>query len=210
MYMANSKAISIRVPDELLEKIDLLAEEKYKSHKGTPNRSLVVLDAIVAYFDTLSDTSNFENVVSVSDNVSIVEFNELRDIVNTLSDNIEQLQKEVISLSDSVRQFNKSSKSNQQVKETPSHTQLSTSLVSDSVISDDLTNNSPDTETLSGQELAERLKVSPSRFSPEREKGLKSFIEWTKSWKGNPDGAGWGFKDKPKGKGVIYYPVRER
>jgi metal-responsive CopG/Arc/MetJ family transcriptional regulator len=89
--MANSKAISIRIPDELLEKIDLLAEEKYKSHKGTPNRSLVVLDAIVAYFATLSDTDSSDNIASVSDSVSIIDFNELRDIVNTLSDTVKQL-----------------------------------------------------------------------------------------------------------------------
>jgi predicted DNA-binding protein len=208
--MANSKAISIRVPDELLEKIDLLAEEKYKSHKGTPNRSLVVLDAIVAYFDTLSDIDNAQELLSMSDSVSIDDFKGLRDTVSTLSDSIGQLQKEMISLSDTVRQFSSNSKSSQEVKVIPSHTQLSTNLVSDSGISNKLTSDSSEAETLSGQELAERLKVSPSRFSPEREKGLKSFIEWTKSWKGNPDGAGWGFKDKPKGKGVIYYPVRER
>jgi metal-responsive CopG/Arc/MetJ family transcriptional regulator len=207
--MANSKAISIRVPDELLEKIDQLAKEKYKSHKGTPNRSLVVLDAIVAYFDTLSDTGNIEDNILLSDSVTAAEFNGLRDIVSTLSDSISQLQKEVISLSDSVRQHDKGSKSNQEVKAIPSHTQLSTNSLSDSVMSEDSTNDSLNTETLRGNELAERLKVSPSRFSPEREKGLQSFIEWTKSWKGNPDKAGWGFKDNPKGKGVIYYRINE-
>lgn len=207
--MANSKAISIRVPDELLEKIDLLAEEKYKSHKGTPNRSLVVLDAIVAYFDTLSDTNRIEYTVSVSDSVSIADFKGLQDVVSTLSDSIRQLQREMISLSDSIRQTDSNSRSSQEIKIIPSGTQLSTNLVSDSVTNNSLTSDSSEAETLSGQELAERLKVSPSRFSPEREKGLKNFIEWTKSWKGNPDGVGWGFKDKPHGKGFIYYPVKE-
>jgi metal-responsive CopG/Arc/MetJ family transcriptional regulator len=104
--MANSKAISIRVPDELLEKIDTLAEEKYKSHKGTPNRSLVVLDAIVAYFDTLSDTNDPSDIISVSDSVSIVDFNALRDVVIALSDSVKRLEHKFITSSDSVTILN--------------------------------------------------------------------------------------------------------
>lgn len=203
--MANSKAISIRVPDELLEKIDLLAEEKYKSHKGTPNRSLVVLDAIVSYFDTLSDTNS--NFISLSDSVNIVDFNELRDIVLTLSDNVSKLQEELISLSDSVKQSSKSSKSTQRPESTPNHTQLSANLVSDSVLSKDSVDDFLGTETVSGQELAKRLKIPPSKLSPERAKGLESFVAWTKSLKGNLDGAGWGFKSKEGGKWTVYYRI---
>ena len=103
--MAESKAISIRVPDILLEKIDRLAEEKYKSHKGTPNRSLVVLDAIVAYFDTLSDTSTVNESVTVSDSVNIVEFNELRSIVTALSDSVRQLEDRLFTVSDIVNKL---------------------------------------------------------------------------------------------------------
>jgi hypothetical protein len=111
--MANSKAISIRIPDELLEKIDQLAEEKYKSHKGTPNRSLVVLDAIVAYFGTLSDTETvlFESLVS--DSVSINDFNGLREEFIALKDIVkidknppEQNQLSIISVPDSVEELN--------------------------------------------------------------------------------------------------------
>ena len=100
--MAESKAISIRVPDLLLEKIDRLAEENYKSHKGTPNRSLVILDAIVAYFDTLSDTNNVDRIITVSDSVSIAEFNELRDITIALSHTVKQLEHRLFTTSDSV------------------------------------------------------------------------------------------------------------
>jgi hypothetical protein len=100
--MAESKAISIRVPDILLEKIDRLANEKYKSHKGTPNRSLVILDAIVAYFDTLSDTDNADELITVSDNVSTVEFRELQNIVIAMSDSVRQLKDKLFTASDSV------------------------------------------------------------------------------------------------------------
>jgi predicted transcriptional regulator len=65
--MANSRAVSLRIPDELLEKIDRLANEKYKSHRGTPNRSLVVLDAIVNYFSTMSDSVESIEVMAASD-----------------------------------------------------------------------------------------------------------------------------------------------
>ena len=106
--MANSKAISIRVPDELLKKIDRLAEEKYKSHKGTPNRSLVVLDAIAAYFDTLSDTSIVNELVTVSNSVTTVECNELRDIVTALSDSVRQLKDKLLAVSDSVNKLDAS------------------------------------------------------------------------------------------------------
>jgi predicted DNA-binding protein len=99
--MANSKAISIRIPDELLEKIDLLAGEKYKSHKGTPNRSLVVLDAIVTYFDALSDATKMD---VMPDSVSIQEFRELQVIVVSLSDNVKQLEQEIAGLSCAVKQ----------------------------------------------------------------------------------------------------------
>ena len=204
--MANSKAISIRVPDELLGKIDQLAEEKYKSHKGTPNRSLVVLDAIVAYFDALPSTSSSETIISVSDSVTIADFNELQGIVITLSDTVRQLQEEIISLSDNVKQLNKPT----QDSEVPIETQLSINSVSDTVsIVDSIELQDTESLTLSGKELAERLKISPSKLSPERKKGLESFVEWTKSCEGNLDGTGWGFKGKPNVKGVIYYLIKE-
>jgi predicted transcriptional regulator len=38
--VSSSKTVSLRVPEDLLSKIDRLAQEKYKSHKGVPNRSL--------------------------------------------------------------------------------------------------------------------------------------------------------------------------
>ncbi len=189
--MANSKAISIRIPDELLEKIDLLAEEKYKSHRGTPNRSLVVLDAIVAYFDTLSDNTN---ITLVSDNVSIVEFNGLRDIVSVLSDSVKYLESKIISLSDSDSSF-----INEDVKpkeNEPEQNQLSIISVSDNV-----------DEGLSTAQLADRLAkkhgdVTSKKFQTKSD--LSKFIDWTK--KLDPDGIGWEFRGE--GKRGKYYPIR--
>jgi metal-responsive CopG/Arc/MetJ family transcriptional regulator len=197
--MTNSRAISIRIPDELLEKIDRLAEEKYKSHKGTPNRSLVILDAIVAYFDTLSDTSD---IVLVSDSVSIVEFNGLRDIVSTLSNNIKQLENNIIALSDS---DNLSINEDVKLKENePEQNQLSIISVSDNV-----SKNLQDIDSgLTPAQLAERLgkaymditsKKSKTKADPDK------FTEWSK--KLDPDGWGWEFREE-KGNRGKYFPIK--
>jgi metal-responsive CopG/Arc/MetJ family transcriptional regulator len=187
--MANSKAISIRIPDELLEKIDRLAEEKYKSHKGTPNRSLVVLDAIVAYFDTLSDISD---IVSVSDSVSIVEFNGLRDIVSTLSDNVKQLENKIIALSDI---DNPSINEDVNPKENePEQNQLSIISVSDNVVDDGLTII----------QLAERIKSTPEQISKQKGRYFEApskFTNWAR--KKDLDGYGWEFREGSS----LYYRV---
>jgi predicted DNA-binding protein len=98
--MSNSKAVSIRIPDELLAKIDKLAEEKYKSHKGTPNRSLVILDAIVNYFDTLSDSAiDKMDIVSDNDIPSIMQRLEvLEKMFYTLSDTVSKLVETKVSI----------------------------------------------------------------------------------------------------------------
>jgi predicted DNA-binding protein len=192
--MANSKAISIRVHDELLDKIDKLAEEKYKSRKGTPNRSQVVLDALDAYFDTLSDNNNSEDIVSLSDTVRIEDFQELRNIVNTLSDSVRQLEDKVITLSENDGQFN--SKDIEPTKDEPEQNQLSIISVSDSV------------QELTGQELAKKLGINASDISTKKNHlAVKEFIEWTKNLPTNVDRVGWTYKPKDKGKGVLYYPV---
>lgn len=179
--MANSKAISIRIPDELLDKIDLLAEEKHKSHKGTPNRSLVVLDAIVAYFDTLSDTSNNEDIVSVSDSVSIIEFNELRDIVLTLSDTVERLESKLITSPDSVEKLDKNTKSDRE-DEKPKQGELDILAMSDSVT------------VLNGTELAKRLGVAQSMVS--KQKSSQELANWSKAK--DPESIAWSYDPETK------------
>jgi metal-responsive CopG/Arc/MetJ family transcriptional regulator len=212
--MANSKAISIRVPDELLEKIDRLAEEKYKSHKGTPNRSLVVLDAIVEYFDTLSDSSRV-GILSDSDNKNRIE--EISTIVNTLSDNVSELmelKKIVLTLSDSVDKLTKSqpSKKDSEVK------QLSTSDISDNDSSKPINDPDPQkkpvkfkakekstepkktadgVETMTTTQLAARLKLTNEALSKAKSRyknDVDRFIRW--SYDRDPEHFAWEFRSE--------------
>jgi predicted DNA-binding protein len=179
--MANSKAISIRIPDELLEKIDQLAEEKYKSHKGTPNRSLVVLDAIVAYFDTLSDTTNSKDLDSVSDSVSIFEFNELRDTVFILSDSVKQLENRFVTSPDSVEKSDSKIKPDREDKK-PKQGQLDILTMSDSV------------KILNGKELSERLGASQKWVSTNKEN--PKFAELSKNR--DPESVAWSYNPETK------------
>ena len=200
--MSESKAVSIRIPDELLAKVDRLAEEKYKSHKGTPNRSLVILDAIANYFDTLSDSSNSNEIISVSDSVSIAEFRELQGIVNTLSDTVKRLENFIYTLSDDVLK----EKGENVVVKQPKQNQLSIIASSDSVNSV----NYQKSTVLTGEELASILKTNPSKLSQERKNRTnEDFINWTRSLKGNLQKTGWTYKPKSKGKGFDYFPITE-
>lgn len=193
--MANSKVVGIRIPDELLEKIDRLAEKKYISHRGTPNRSLVVLDIISAHFDTLPNTVISENAILPLDSVSVIEFNELRDkfnelqdIINTLSNSVEQLTK--------ARQL-AYTKTTELVQN-----QLPIFSVLDSVVEVDMT----DKDSLTVGELAQRFGMEPrnlgSRKSQFEKKGqLAEFVAWSKEK--DPDRYGWEYRKGSK----LYYRI---
>ena len=99
--MANSKTVSLRIPSELLGKIDQLAEEKYSSHKGVPNRSLAILDAITHYLETVS-CSESRNDNAVQDTVDVDRFQALEKIVYSLSDEIALLKNKLNTLHDNV------------------------------------------------------------------------------------------------------------
>lgn len=63
---------------------------------------------------------------------------------------------------------------------------------------------------LNGQELAKLLKVGAAEISTKKtELTLEGFIKWTKTLKGNSSETGWGYRKKPRGNGVLYYPVNE-
>lgn len=111
--MANSKTISVRVPEDLLSKIDRLAQEKYKSHKGVPNRSLVILDAIVAYCDTLHDSVEKDSDIALSHTVTIEQFQVLREFVDSLAEELNTIKSRVNALSGSVIKNGSSDKENQ-------------------------------------------------------------------------------------------------
>lgn len=220
--MGNSKAISVRIPDELLEKIDRLAEEKYKSHKGTPNRSLVVLDAIVEYFDTLSDTSKVD---TLSDSVNKNRIEELSIAVNTLSDNVNELmelKKVVFTLSDSVDKLVKSQPSKKDLKVK----QLSTSDISDIDSSEQINNPDPQktpvevkakekstesretadgVETMTTTQLAVRLKITNDAISKAKSRyknNVDKFIRW--SYDRDPEHFAWEFRG---GSGLFYRAI---
>jgi metal-responsive CopG/Arc/MetJ family transcriptional regulator len=99
--MSNSRTISLRIPDELLSKIDRLAEQKHKSHKGTPNRSLVILDAIITYCNTLSDSEE-ENGDTMSHTVTIEQFQSLQDTVYSLSEELKALKSNIYTVQNTV------------------------------------------------------------------------------------------------------------
>ena len=139
---------------------------------------MVVLDAIAAYFDTLSDTSTVDELITVSNSVNIVKFNELRDIVTALSDSVRQLEDRSFAVSDSVNELDvnvESKPSNENLL--PS--QLDIITVSDSVneettsIADTKldpieTESVPEVEpevlSLNMEALAKRLKVPEKRL----------------------------------------------
>ena len=150
---------------------------------------MVVLDAIAAYFNTLSDTSTVNESVTVSDSVNIVEFNELRDIVTALSDTVRQLEDRLFAVSDNVNKLDAN------VESKPTNENLligqPSVTVSDSVDekTDDVPDPKPDlieiavaTEvkpeskllSLNMEALAKRLKVT--------EKTLRASVASDESW----------------------------
>jgi len=62
--MPDSKAISVRIPSQLLNSLDVIAEKDYRAKSdGKPNRSQVLLDALEAYIEQ-RDYQNVDNTVS--------------------------------------------------------------------------------------------------------------------------------------------------
>ncbi|MDM9380377.1 ribbon-helix-helix domain-containing protein [Chlorogloeopsis sp. ULAP01] len=57
--MANSPLVSVRIPPEILERIDQLAQELYPSRRAgkNPNRSQVILDAIALFLEQHESSS---------------------------------------------------------------------------------------------------------------------------------------------------------
>jgi metal-responsive CopG/Arc/MetJ family transcriptional regulator len=77
--MAESKVVSIRIPQELLDAIDRLAAVRYPSRRGgEPNRSQLILDLIESSIQTATeDTVN--NRITVSSEVIETQLDALVD-----------------------------------------------------------------------------------------------------------------------------------
>jgi metal-responsive CopG/Arc/MetJ family transcriptional regulator len=189
--MGDSKAVSIRIPDELLARIDEIAEKEYKSHKGKPNRSLVILDAVVAHLSKLPDTISGKKIITESDTVSIVDFRRLQDFVATLSKDVESLQKSLIASSDTVIEV-KSTEADQVIAKALDHTQLSVLTVEETG------------KGLTVTELAARFGIKPNDVTSKKSKTKAKpeiFVAWSKNK--DPEGQAWEFRENSK----LFYQV---
>jgi predicted DNA-binding protein len=188
--MSDSKAISIRLPDEILAKVNKLAEEKYKSIAGKPNKSLVVQNALIAYFDMLSDSVLSEKKVTEYDTVRIEDFKALQETVAILLGDVEQLK----NLSDlSVVNTPKTNDSNSEDSSQP--LQLTAFTVSDTVTKFKITI----------ELLAKRLR-SKNPKSIQNKKSSSSDTEFSE-WTGEKDLDGIPWKPIKNGRLVYFIPA---
>ena len=78
--MPDSKAISVRIPSQLLYSLDAIAEKDYRARSdGKPNRSQVLLDALEAYIEQRQNKNNVNNTVSKEELENALDF-ERRDM----------------------------------------------------------------------------------------------------------------------------------
>ena len=78
--MPDSKAISVRIPSQLLDSLDAIAEKDYRARSdGKPNRSQVMLDALEAYIEQRQNEKNVDNTVSKDELENALDF-ERRDM----------------------------------------------------------------------------------------------------------------------------------
>lgn len=81
--MAESKVISLRIPQDLLFEIDRLAAAQYPSRRpgAVPNRSQVLLNAISAYVSSRADLVNIVNKAQALDAPALVDIGVVRDLI---------------------------------------------------------------------------------------------------------------------------------
>lgn len=92
--MPESKAVSVRIPQYLLDKLDAIAASKYPSRgKGTPNRSQVMLDAfdfIVnhtdAVYDNVVESVDTDRLSTLEQKIENLESNTVNDSVSKVSE----------------------------------------------------------------------------------------------------------------------------
>jgi metal-responsive CopG/Arc/MetJ family transcriptional regulator len=204
--MSESKTISLRIPENILTEIDRIAQERYKSHKGTPNRSLVILDALEAYINTSSCDANKDTIAS-HDDVLIERVQELEKTVFSLIEDFKQFKESIVAANDDANK----------VVDLPDP--ISNSVEADLfprqsdlfAVNDDA--NKPDefTNGLTPTELAKRLgkefgDVNSKKYQSYKVKGKpEEFAAWSK--KLDPEGWEWEFREE-KGKRGKYFPVK--
>lgn len=96
--MAESKPVTIRIPDAWLVQIENLAAQKYPGRKGNPNKSQVILDAVEFYLQHLNNDGEYN--VNSNDTVFSANKLELQKIVNLAVE--QQIEKLALSLKQSI------------------------------------------------------------------------------------------------------------
>ena len=98
--MAESKPVTIRIPNDWLVQIEKLAAHKYPGRKGNPNKSQVILDAVEFYLQHLNNDTN--DSVHGNDNVFDVNKQEIQQTVNLAVE--QQIEKLALNLKESISQ----------------------------------------------------------------------------------------------------------
>ena len=201
--MSESKTISLRIPENILTEIDRIAQEKYKSHKGTPNRSLVILDALEAYINTSSCDAIKKEFTSHDD---------------VLTERIQDLEKTVSQILEDFKQFKESSIAVNGTANKVSNLPDPISIIEPNIlppqsdlfaVSGDANNTIKSTdEGLTAAQLADRLgkkqgDVTTKKF--QTKDNPNKFVEWVK--KLDPDGWEWEFREE-KGKRGKYHSIK--
>ncbi len=98
--MAESKVVSIRIPQELLSAIDRLAAVRYPSRRGgEPNRSQLILDLIESGIQTATDDT-VDNHITVSSEVIETQFEALvEEKLSPIQEKLAALESELEKLS---------------------------------------------------------------------------------------------------------------
>jgi metal-responsive CopG/Arc/MetJ family transcriptional regulator len=189
--MSESKTISLRIPENILTEIDRIAQEKYKSHKGTPNRSLVILDALEAYINTPS-----------CDAITLIASHD-----GVLTERVQELEKTVSQILEDFKQF-------KELSIAVHGTAIEVSDLPDPIfiaepdllphqsnlfaVSGDANNASKSTDDgLTIDRLAERIGSTNKVILKERGRHPEfpsKFLNWVR--KKDPNGFGWEYKEE--------------
>ena len=85
--MPDSKAISVRIPSQLLNSLDAIAEKDYRARSdGKPNRSQVMLDALEAYIEQRESENTSSDDVDTA-----ISKEELEEALDSERKDIEQI-----------------------------------------------------------------------------------------------------------------------
>lgn len=189
--MSESKTISLRIPENILTEIDRIAQEKYKSHKGTPNRSLVILDALEAYINTSS--CDAINVIASHDDVLTERVQELEKTVSQILEDFKQFKELSVAVNGIVNEVSNLPDPIFIVEPNllPHQSNLFT-------VSCDANNTSKSTDDgLTIDQLAERIGSTNKVILKERGRHPEfpsKFFNWVR--KKDPDSFGWEYKEE--------------